>query len=103
MTDVSGHYCNQTRPDNLHDSIDGHLKFAFDHLVDLFLGVEVLVNGCPAHEVVVCKGHTGRMEITTAPSGQALDDPKIYRIDEGYTTSLCGNSTPLSSIALPRN
>ena len=44
MADVTGHDRNQTWSGDLGHAVDSYLEFALDHLIDFFLGMEVLVN-----------------------------------------------------------
>jgi hypothetical protein len=53
MRSIAGNNCHQACPDNLGRSVDCHLELTFDHLIDLFLEVGVLMNGSTTHEVVV--------------------------------------------------
>src|ERR1700741_3336330 len=72
MTDVAWHNPYQTRSNHLLHAVDGQFEFAFDDLVDLFLRMEVLVEGGAALEVVVGEGHAGGMKVASIPSRQAL-------------------------------
>jgi hypothetical protein len=44
MPGVRRHNGNHTRPRNLRSSIDRHLQLALDDFVNLFFGMEVLMN-----------------------------------------------------------
>ena len=84
MPDISQDDGNQACPGDLRHAVDGHLKLTLDHLVDLFLGMEVLVNGGAAREIVVRKRHTRRVEIASQPAGQALYNIQAVGVDEGH-------------------
>src|SRR5712664_3805409 len=84
MTGIAGYDRNEACSRDLGDAVDGHLKLAFDHLVDLFLGMKMLVNGGTAREVVVREGHIGRVEIASVPTRQSLDDRKALGVHEGH-------------------
>jgi hypothetical protein len=53
MADITWDDCNQARSRDLSQAVDGHFELALNHLVDLFLRMEVLVNGRAALEFVV--------------------------------------------------
>ena len=67
MAGSAWHDRDQARPDELCYSVDGHLELAFDHFVDFFLRMEILVNGCAAREVLVGECHVGGVEIAPEP------------------------------------
>jgi hypothetical protein len=78
-----------TRPrssDLLH-AVDGQFEFTFDHLVDLFLRVEMFVNGGAAFEIVVGEGHAGRMKVASIPARQTLNDFEFARIYEWHRSA----------------
>ena len=56
MTDIARHDRNQAGADKFGRSVDGHLKLALDHFVDLVLRMKALVNGRPAREIGMREG-----------------------------------------------
>ena len=45
MSNVGRHDRDQSGAGDLGHTIDGHFEFSLNNLIDLFLGMEVLVNG----------------------------------------------------------
>src|SRR5690348_1949036 len=76
-----------SRARDLHDAGDGEFKFAFEDLVDLFLRMEMLVDGSAASEIVMGESHILRMEIAVVPAGKAFDDRERVEVDEGHGNS----------------
>jgi hypothetical protein len=60
------------------------LEFALDHFIDFFLRMEVLVNRRTAGKVVMGECHVLRVEISTVPTRQSLDDWKAACIQKGH-------------------
>src|SRR5208282_1143614 len=85
MARITGHDGHQTRAGNLRYAVDGHLQLALDHLVDLFLRMEVLVNCRAPLEVVMRKRHARRVEIASIPAGQAFGDRKAAGVDKRHS------------------
>src|SRR5580700_7029718 len=84
MADSRRHDRNQTRSGDLSFAINGHLEFAFDYLIDLFLRMEVLVNRRTAGKVVVCERHALRLEISSMPTRQSLNHGKAVCIQKRH-------------------
>src|SRR5580698_6894908 len=84
MADTTRHDRNQTCSGDLGHAIDGHLDLAFNHLPDLFLRMEVFVNGRVARELIVREGHARRVEIASIPARQALDNIEAAGVDKGH-------------------
>src|SRR5215470_16111303 len=87
MADIARHNSYQTRSSDLLHAVDGQFGFTFDHLVDLFLRVEMFVNGGAAFEIVVREGHAGRMKVASIPSRQTLNDFECARIYERHRSA----------------
>src|SRR6266481_5346196 len=62
MAHINRYDSDQAGSGDLGCAVDGYLKLALDHLVDLFLRMEVLVNGRAALEVVMRECHARRVE-----------------------------------------
>src|ERR1700681_3927991 len=75
---------NQSGSGDLSHAVDGDLELALDHLIDLFLRMEVLMDGRAAREVVVSERHARRMEKAPRPAGQALDYLETAGVDKGH-------------------
>jgi|ERR1700726_175519 len=75
---------DQAGSGDLGRAVDGDLKFALDHLVDLLLSMEVLVDGRATLEVIVRESHARRMEVTAMPTGQAFDDLEAASVNKGH-------------------
>ena len=71
VTDIARHDRNYSCSRYLGHAVDGYLKLTLDHLVDLFLGMKVLVNGRTADEVVVRESHARRVK-NNVPSNRAI-------------------------------
>jgi len=84
MADVARHDRDDARSDDLDLAVNGHLKFTLDHLIDLFLRMEVLVNGRATLEVVVRERHARRLEIASIPARQALNHIEGAGVYEGH-------------------
>jgi hypothetical protein len=69
MAGVRGHDGGQTRPDHLRRAIDGDFQLARDDFVDLLFGVEMLVYGGAALEIVMREGHGSGMKVASVPAG----------------------------------
>jgi hypothetical protein len=78
---------------NLLQSVNGEFEFAFNDFIDLFLGVEMFVNGGAAFEIVVGKGHAGRMKVASIPSRQTLNDFECARIYEWRRSAPASDSS----------
>jgi hypothetical protein len=60
---------------------------AFDKFIDLFLWVEMFVNGRAAFEIVVGEGHAGRVKVASVPSRQTFNDFECARIYEWHRSA----------------
>src|SRR5580700_5985991 len=67
MAGIARNNRNHTGPGNPDLALNGHFQLALDYFVDFFLRMGVFVNGRAALEVVVGKGHAGRVEIASIP------------------------------------
>src|ERR1700738_2423322 len=86
MADVCWHDRNQTRSGDPGHAVDGYLEFALDHFIDFFLRMEVLVNRRTARKVVVRECHVLRMEISSVPTRQALNNGKAVCIQKRHSS-----------------
>src|SRR5258706_14457660 len=84
MASVGRHDRDQAGAGDHGHAVDGDLELALDHLIDFFLGMEVLVNGRAAREVVGGERYVRRMEKATVPAGQALDNLETADVDKGH-------------------
>lgn len=82
MPDITRHDGGPACSGDLRYAVNGHLEFALDHLPDLFLGMEVLVNGRATREIIVRECHAGRMEVASIPARQALNDIEAAGINK---------------------
>jgi len=87
MAHITRNDGDQTRSGDLSRAVDGHLKLAFDHLVNFFLRMEVLVNGRATGEVVMRERHARRLEIPPIPARQALNDIQAAGVNKGHRGS----------------
>src|ERR1700739_4121057 len=84
MADASRHDGDHSRSGDLDDAVDGHLKLALGYLVDFFLRMEMLVDGCATSEIEVREGHAGRVEVASMPARQALGDAEAADVHKGH-------------------
>src|SRR5271166_2818954 len=100
MAYVARHDRDDPRSRNLRNPVDCQFKLSFNHLVDFFLRMEVLVNARAARELVVSECHAGGVEIASTPARQALNYIERASIDEGHRLSWreCGPPKPVCSV-----
>jgi hypothetical protein len=84
MAGIARHDRNHPWASDLCFTVDRHFHFSFHYFIDLFLRMKVFVNRRAALEVVMGKGHVRRMEVTSMPAGQALDDLELAGVDKGH-------------------
>ena len=87
MADIAWHNPYQTRSSDLLHAVDSQFEFSFDNFIDLFLRMEMFVNGEAAFEIVVGEGHAGRMTVASIPSRQTLNDFECARIYEWHRSA----------------
>jgi hypothetical protein len=61
---------------------DGDFEVALDDVPDLLLRMFVPFDRCAGIEFIMAERHARRVEVTPVPTGFALDDGQLVRIDE---------------------
>ncbi|MGA8622655.1 MAG: hypothetical protein WB660_29550 [Candidatus Sulfotelmatobacter sp.] len=87
MARVGWNDCDYASSRHLPYPVDSPLKFALNHLINFFLRMEVLLNGCTPSELVMGEHHARRMEIASIPAWQPLNHSQIAGIYKGHICS----------------
>jgi hypothetical protein len=82
MRRVGWDYSGKTRTQTLRHAVDRQFQFALNDVINLFLGMEMLVDCRACIEFIVSKCHVRRIKIATPPARQVLDDREFFGIDK---------------------
>ena len=84
MARITGHNRDQAGSGDLCRAVNRHLQLSLNYFVNLFLGMEVLVNRRAALEVVMREGHVRGVEIASVPPRKAFGDFQTVDVNEGH-------------------
>jgi len=73
-----------TRDQALSEAVDRYFQFAFNHLINFFLRMGMLMNRRTCVKFIVRECHARRIEIAASPAWQAFDRGKFARINAGH-------------------